>query len=43
MEILAQEKTIFSWIKKATNGSSFLALEKKFFTSKIAMESWISF
>jgi len=43
MESLVQDCCIFSWRKKATNGSSFLALEKNNKTNKLGMESGISF
>jgi hypothetical protein len=39
MESLVKYCCIFSWQKKATNGSSFLALEKNNKTNKLGMES----
>ena len=40
MESFATKKAIFSYLKTATRGSTFLGLEKKIFCSKIALESW---
>ena len=40
MESFATKKAIFSCLKTATKGSTFLGLEKKIFSSKLAMESW---
>jgi hypothetical protein len=39
MESLVKDCCVFSWRKKATKGSSFLALEKNNKTNKLGMES----
>jgi len=43
VEIFFCEKTIFSCGKRATNGSSFLCLEKKVLAKKIGTDSWSGF
>jgi hypothetical protein len=41
VESLVKDCCIFSWQKKATNGSSFFALEKRNKTKKLAADSEI--
>jgi hypothetical protein len=41
-EKLFEMTTIFCWYKKATNGSSFYALQKKAVMKKLVTNSWIS-
>jgi len=43
VESFVKENTIFSRQKTATNGSTFLALEKKCFANKLATDSWNCF
>jgi hypothetical protein len=41
VESLAVQKASFSWLKKATSGSYFVALEKPLFEQKLGTNSWI--
>jgi hypothetical protein len=43
VESFWQLKTHFCWCKKATEGSSFCAVQKGFKTTKLATNSWMSF
>jgi|UPI0004245F8A hypothetical protein len=40
MESFLWKNAIFCWHKKATKGSSFYALQKKYCLQKLVMESW---
>ena len=40
MKALQRKRLFFLGQKKATNGSSFLSVEKKDFTSELEMDSW---
>jgi hypothetical protein len=42
-ESFLRKNAIFCWCKKATNGSSFYALQKKDYLQKLEVESWIGF